>query len=123
MSLSRAPAAADILVEQKKSRKLFFKDRKMMEGSGKLLEDIDVASGREVEEVIRISNSKFVASYNWKDSDEPIIFVPGKRSLGWKLFTGTNVVDRFAGKMEPSDSAVSSCERQWHIVHRPKQPP
>ena len=70
----RTPAAS-------KARKQSFKHRKMMKYSGALLNEFELSMIKKPTNLVDITDFDFVASYNWRNSDEPVIFVPGKPPL------------------------------------------
>lgn len=63
--------------EKRKSRKQLFKYREMMKNAGDLLSKFELSETQKPTCLIDIKNSIFIASYNWRNSDKPMIFVPG----------------------------------------------
>ncbi|KAF1356710.1 hypothetical protein BDV97DRAFT_394602 [Delphinella strobiligena] len=49
----------------------------MMKGVGTLLNEFDLSTIQRPTGPVEIKDHNFIASYNWKDTDEPVIFVPG----------------------------------------------
>jgi len=51
-----------------------------MKGTGTLLSSVKSSTDLNLgTETVRLENFEFLASYNWKDCKEPVIFVPGKQ--------------------------------------------
>ncbi|TVY46172.1 hypothetical protein LOCC1_G004319 [Lachnellula occidentalis] len=74
------PHAAPPVTElsgKRKSKKQFFQHRKMIKNAGALLNEVDLSTISKSTSLVDIKDVNFVASYNWSNSDKPVIFVPG----------------------------------------------
>jgi len=109
-----------------KARKQFFTNREMMKNSGALVNQFELSAARKTTtSPIEIKGFSFVASYNWSNSDDPVIFVPGTTSFHFVETRDTVLTldSRMSSKMEPSYSSVSSYQGQRTSLHRSKQEP
>ncbi len=50
----------------------------MMKTAGSSLKDLQLSTIQKSNNVIEIKDVEFLASYNWSNQDEPVIFVPGR---------------------------------------------
>jgi hypothetical protein len=64
-----------------KERKQASKHRKLMKNSGALLNEFALSMIQKSIGPVGIKDFNFIASYNWRNSDEPMIFVPGISSI------------------------------------------
>lgn len=76
----------------------------MMKNAGELLSEFELSTIQKPTSPVEIKDLNFIASYNWSNSDEPVIFVPGTSSFHFvesfdKVLTLNSRVSR---KMEPS---------------------
>ena len=86
-----ASPSMTISLEEKKNRRQYFLHHKMMKYSGALLKDFELSTIQKSTGPVRIKDLSFIASYNWSNSDEPVIFIPGiSISLYGKFGKGPN---------------------------------
>jgi hypothetical protein len=78
----------------------------MIKNAGELLNKFELSEIQKPTCPIDIKDVNFIASYNWSNSDEPVIFVPGTLSfisLCRKcLKRALTVNSRISSKVEPS---------------------
>jgi len=57
----------------------------MMKNSGALLNKLELSTVQTITTAspVEIKGFSFVASYNWSNSDDPVIFVPGTTSFNF----------------------------------------
>jgi hypothetical protein len=91
---------------EQKSRKRYFKHREMMKNAGELLKQFELSEIQKPICPTDIKDFDFVASYNWSNSDVPMIFVPGIPSfisLRKKCLNSVLTIhSRMPSKVEPS---------------------
>lgn len=57
-----------------------------MKNTGRLLDEITLASPPQKSEVpVRLKDYEFLALYNWKDTNDGIILVPGMSTSLWYI--------------------------------------
>lgn len=76
-----APSSSAKEPEGKKVRGLFHKNRELTKVAGALLKEFMLSNIQKPADKVQIENVTFIASYNWKDSNDPVILVPGMSSI------------------------------------------
>ena len=64
-----------------KNKSSHMRPRATLEDSGQLFGTLDLYSLSNPTTSVTLESFDFIASYNWSNSDEPVIFVPGKLSF------------------------------------------
>ena len=67
--------------KNKDSHMRHMRPRATLEDSGQLFGTLDLYSLSNPTTSVTLESFDFIASYNWSNSDEPVIFVPGNLSF------------------------------------------
>lgn len=86
--------------------------RIMTKDNGDLLKEFAPSAIQIHSDLIEIKDAHFIASYNWSDSDEPVIFVPGMSSFSFSFMKQ---------EIHKVLTLIQGCPAKWRSPSLPHQ--